>query len=81
MSGLRAEREVPETVKVSVEIRSGTARFRVAILAESTQRALSLVAGRYPSGICRVAFPTGAEDFSPEGLAAQAGGQPQKLAA
>jgi hypothetical protein len=65
-------------IKVSIEIRSGTARFRVAVQAESTQRALSLVAGRYAAGTCLVTFPTGVEDFSVEGLVAQAG---MKLAA
>ena len=68
-------------VKVSVEVRSGTARFRVAIQAESTQRALSLVAGRYPAGTCRVKVPTVVEDFSLESLATRARMRPEELAA
>jgi hypothetical protein len=42
-------------VKVSVEVRSGTARFLVA--AQSTRRALSLVGGIYPRGEVGVVFP------------------------
>jgi hypothetical protein len=60
-------------VKASIEVHSRTAHFRVAVQAESTQRALSRVAGRYAAGTCRVTFPTGVEDFSVEGLLAQAG--------
>jgi hypothetical protein len=44
--------------KFSVEVRSGTARFRVGVQAESAGKALSLVGGRYPRGVVRVAFPT-----------------------
>jgi hypothetical protein len=51
MIRLREDREVPEMVKISVEVRSGTARFRVAVRAESAERALRLVAGRYPPGL------------------------------
>ena|SRR5829696_3683933 len=46
-----------KTVKVSVEVRSGTPRFRVGVLAGSIEKALSLVGGRYPHGEVRVAFP------------------------
>ena len=81
MSGPHAESEVSEMVKVSIEVRSGTARFRVAIQAETTHRALSLVAGRYPAGTCRVKFPVEVEGFFAESLAARAGTQPQALAA
>ncbi len=50
-------------VKVSMEVRKGASRFAVAVRAESLQRAVSLVRGRYPSGDCRVLFPIGHEDF------------------
>ena len=50
-------------VKVSIEVRSGTARFSVAVQAESIQRALSLVATRYPDGDCRVKFPIDPQVF------------------
>ena len=64
-------------VKVSVEVRSGTARFRVAVQAESAERALSLVAGRYPARACRVEPPIEAQEL----FAARAGTRPEKLAA
>jgi hypothetical protein len=50
-------------VKVSVEIRSGTARFRVGVQAESISKALSLVGGRYPKSQVRVVFPIEPEGF------------------
>ena len=83
MIRLREEREVPEMVKVAVEVRSGTARFRVAVQAESIQRALRLVAGRYPGRSCRVKFPMEAEGFFVEGPATRAGmvEQPKELPA
>jgi hypothetical protein len=37
-------------VKVSVEVKSGTARFRVGVQAPSIRTALSVVGGRYPRG-------------------------------
>ena len=46
-----------EMVKVSIEVRKGASRFAVAVSAESFQRAVSLVRGRYPSSECRVLFP------------------------
>lgn len=49
-------------VKVSMEVRKGASRFAVAVRAESLQRAVSLVRGRYSSGDCRVLFPIGPED-------------------
>jgi hypothetical protein len=50
-------------VKVSMEVRSGAARFDVAVQAESIQRAVSLVRGRYPKGNVRVRFPIEPESF------------------
>jgi hypothetical protein len=44
-------------VKVSVEVRSGTGRFRVGVQAESIRRALSVVGARYPTSEVRVIFP------------------------
>jgi hypothetical protein len=62
-------------VKASIEVSNGTARFRVAVQAQSVERALRLVAGRYPSRACRVEFPTGG--LSVQGLATRAGMQPE----
>jgi hypothetical protein len=51
------------TVKVSVEVRSGTARFRVSVQAQSIRKALGLVGGMYPRGEVRLVFPVEAEGF------------------
>jgi hypothetical protein len=50
-------------VKFSVEVRSGTARFRVGVQAQNIREALRLVGGRYPRGVVRVAFPTQQESY------------------
>jgi hypothetical protein len=50
-------------VKVSIEVRSGAARFDVAVQAQSIQRAVNLVGERYPNGNVRVKFPIDAEGF------------------
>jgi hypothetical protein len=74
-------------VKVSIEVRSGSARFCVGVQAKSIRRALDLVAGRYPKGAIRVKFPIDPEGFFIDDPAARAGGivqaeqQPQRLAA
>ena len=70
-------------IKVSVELRSGTARFRVEVQAESIQRALSLVGARFPGRTYRVKFPIESEGFFVEGPATRAAlvEQPQALAA
>lgn len=61
-------------VKVSIEVRSGVARFDVAVRAESIRRAVELVGGRYPGRDVRVKFPSVLEGLSIEQSA-------QKLAA
>ena len=50
-------------MKFSVEVRSGTARFRVGVQAPSIREALGVVGGRYPGGVVKVAFPTEPESF------------------
>ena len=50
-------------VRVSVEVRNGTARFRVGVQAESIRKALSMVGGRYLRGVVRVLFPVEPEGF------------------
>jgi hypothetical protein len=78
-----AGREVQEMVKVSVEVRSGAAHFRVAVQAKSIQRALSLVTGRFPARAWRVKFPIDSDGFFVEGPTARAEmvEQPKKMAA
>jgi hypothetical protein len=50
-------------IKISIEVRSGTARFEVALQAESIEGALEM-AKRYNSGKeCKVVFPIYPEGF------------------
>ena len=55
--------EQQQMVRISVEVRSGTARFRVGVQAHSIRKALSVVRGRYPHGVVEVAFPIEPEGF------------------
>ncbi len=59
-------------IKVSVEVRSGTARFSVAVRAESIERAVSLVGGRYSGSVVRVKVPTLTGDLFEKDRAAPA---------
>ena len=52
-----------QMVRISVEVRSGTARFRVGVQAQSIRKALSVVGGRYPHGLVEVAFPIAPDEF------------------
>ena len=52
-----------KTVRISVEVRSGTARFRVGVQAKSIRQALAIVGGRYPHGVVKVHFPIEPETF------------------
>jgi hypothetical protein len=57
-------------VKVSIEVHSKTARFAVAVHAQSIHRALSIVAARYPGSVARVKVPIDHEGFFVEDSAA-----------
>jgi hypothetical protein len=50
-------------VKVSVQVKSGTARFRVSVQAQSISKALSMVGARCPGGEVGVVFPIEPEGF------------------
>ena len=50
-------------MNVSIEVRSGAARFDVAVQSQSIERAVSLVGERYPNGNVRVKFPIDADGF------------------
>jgi hypothetical protein len=50
-------------IRISVKVSSGTARFRVAIQAESIERALEIVARQNPGKECEVTFPIDPETF------------------
>ena len=50
-------------VRISVEVTSGAARFRVAVQAESIRRALEIVQRRNPGREVEVVFPIDPEMF------------------
>jgi hypothetical protein len=60
-------------VKVSIEVRYGTARLDVAVRAWSIQQAMSFVRERYPNTDVRVRFPLDPEGFFVQDPAARAG--------
>jgi len=68
-------------VKVSMEVRKGASRFAVAVSAESLQRAVSLVRGRYPGGECRVLFPVNPGNFTAQPARAGMVERPAAMAA
>jgi hypothetical protein len=55
--------EQQQMVRLSVEVRSGAARFRVGVQAKSIRKALAIVGGRYPHGEVKVAFPVEPEHY------------------
>jgi hypothetical protein len=57
-------------VRISVEVRSGTACFRVGVQAQSIRKALSMVEGSYPHGEVKILFPIDPEDFFVHGPSA-----------
>jgi len=52
-----------EMVRISVEVSSGAARFRVIVQAESIERALEIARRHSPGKECRVRFPLDPETF------------------
>jgi hypothetical protein len=50
-------------IRVSVQVRSGAARFKVAVLAQDIEGALEIVKRYNPSEDCQVAFPLDPETF------------------
>jgi hypothetical protein len=50
-------------IRISVEVRSGAARFSVMVQAESIERALEIVARQNPGKDCVVTFPIDPETF------------------
>jgi hypothetical protein len=55
--------ERQKTVRVSVQVRSGTARFWVGVQAQSIRKALSMAGGGYPRSEVGVVFPIEPEGF------------------
>jgi hypothetical protein len=63
-STLRKEKEEhEEMIRIAVEVRSGTARFRVSVQAQSIERALEVAQRQNPGKDCKVTFPIDAEAF------------------
>jgi hypothetical protein len=50
-------------VRISVQVRSGSARFRVMVQAESIERALEIARRHNPAAECQVSFPIDPESF------------------
>jgi hypothetical protein len=50
-------------IRISVQVSSGAARFKVAVEAESIERALEIVARQNPGKDCEVMFPIDPEAF------------------
>ena len=60
-------------VRISVEVGSGAARFRVMVQAESIERALEIAKSHNPGKECRVTFPLDPEAFFIEDPVAKVG--------
>ena len=50
-------------IRISVQVSSGAARFKVGVEAESIERALEIVARQNPGKECEVTFPMDPETF------------------
>jgi hypothetical protein len=50
-------------IKISIEVESGAARFKVALLAESIEGALEMAKRYNPGKECKVVFPIDPEGF------------------
>ena len=59
-------------VRISVEVKSGSARFRVMVQAESIERALEIARRHNPDQECHVTFPLDPETFFVEDPEAEA---------
>jgi hypothetical protein len=60
-------------IKVSVEVGRGAARYRIAVQAESIERALEIVERQNPFREAKVAFPLDPEVFFVQDTTAHAG--------
>jgi hypothetical protein len=63
-------------IKVCVEVQEESASFRVAVRAESIDRAVGIAKGRYPGRAARVVFPIDSEEFFQDRLGQDEIGQP-----
>jgi hypothetical protein len=56
-------RRCGEMIRISIQVSSGAARFRVMVQAESIERALEIAKKHNPGKECRVTFPIDPESF------------------
>jgi hypothetical protein len=69
MAAAVSQRGGGEMVRISVQVSSGAARFRVMVQAESIERALEIARRHNPAAECQVSFPIDPETFFAEGSA------------
>ncbi len=50
-------------IKVTIEVHNGSTHFNVSVKAQSIERAMSIVRGRYPGCTIRIKFPIDPEGF------------------
>jgi hypothetical protein len=60
---LKARKENKKMVRISVEVKSGSATFLVAVQSQSIERAFQIVQSQYPTKECKVSFPIDPEAF------------------
>jgi hypothetical protein len=60
---LHAEGRCGEMIWISVQVSSGATRFKVAVQAESIERALEIAARQTPCKECEMTFPIDPETF------------------
>ena len=65
--------EAIQMAKISIEIRSGTARFAVGVQAPTIQQALNFVATRFPGNVVRAKSPIDLEIFAEDRAVLAAG--------
>ncbi len=68
-------------VRISVEVKSGTASYRVAVQAQSIERALEIVQSQNPTKECVVRFPIDPEAFFVKEVGVAGVGAPGMVAA
>ena len=56
-------RKKKRMIKISIEVESSAARFKVALLAESIEKALEMAKRYNPGKECKVVFPIDPESF------------------
>ncbi|MDQ4127160.1 MAG: hypothetical protein M3151_04290 [Actinomycetota bacterium] len=62
-------------IRVDVEVSAGEARFRMAVRAESINRAINIIEKRHPGRNVRVVFPIDPEEFFVDGPQEMGAGQ------